>query len=194
LKRPETPRNLEAAFARRRSGVRILSAPPSKSANLQVKRGGPRKAHYISQSSLTTVGAALGEYVLHRTHGMVAHPGDHVGIGVERDRHGSVAQEFLDFKANRRRFTSPQQNRDTAHDYKRLDAPPQRVEQRCYHKCEDDYGELGLLLLAGERASGARINMTRRAAVARKITPFILLIVRKRRQSKTRQDPDLLSC
>jgi hypothetical protein len=53
---------------------------------------------------------------------------------------------------------------------------------------------LGLLLLAGERASGARINMTRRAAVARKITPFILLIVRKRRQSKTRQDPDLLSC
>ena len=29
---------------------------------------------------------------------MVAHPGDHVGIGVERDRHGGVAQEFMDIR------------------------------------------------------------------------------------------------
>jgi hypothetical protein len=27
---------------------------------------------------------------------VVSHPGDHVGIGVERDRHGGVAQELLD--------------------------------------------------------------------------------------------------
>ena len=92
-----------------------------------------------------------------------------MGIGVERDRRGSVTQEFLDFNANHRPLTSPHQNRDTAHDNKRLDASPQRVEQRCYHKCGDDYGELGRLFLAGERASGVRINMIRRVAVARKI-------------------------
>jgi hypothetical protein len=93
---------------------------------------------------------------------MVAHPEDHVGIGVEHDRRGSVTQEFLDFKANHRPFTSPHQNRDTAHENKRSDASPQRVEQRCYHKDGDDYGELWRLLLAGERASGARINTTRK--------------------------------
>src|SRR5215208_861605 len=45
---------------------------------------------------LTRVGTALGEYVFHRTRVMGSHSGDHVGIDVERDRHGGVAQEFLD--------------------------------------------------------------------------------------------------
>jgi hypothetical protein len=67
---------------------------------------------------------------------MVAPPGNRVGIGVERDRQGSVTLAFVDFKANRRAIPSPQQNRDTARDNKRLDALPQRVEQRCYHSVE----------------------------------------------------------
>jgi hypothetical protein len=50
----------------------------------------------LFDDSLTTVGATLGEYVFHRTRGMVSHPWDHVGIGVQRDRHGGMAQEFLD--------------------------------------------------------------------------------------------------
>ena len=80
-----------------------------------------------------------------------------------------MTQAFVDFIAKLRPIPSPQQNRDTARDNKRLDALPQRVEQRCYHKYGDDFGELGRLLLAGERASGARINMIRRVAVARKM-------------------------
>ena len=34
---------------------------------------------------------------------------------------------------------------------KTLDVSPQGVEQCCYHKRGDDYGELGLLMLACER-------------------------------------------
>ena len=51
---------------------------------------------FFLDDSLTKVGATLGEYVLHRTRGMVSHPWDHVGIGVQRNRHSSMAQEFLD--------------------------------------------------------------------------------------------------
>ena len=46
--------------------------------------------------SLTTIETVLGEHAFHRARGMASHPGDHVGIGVQRDGHGSVAQEFLD--------------------------------------------------------------------------------------------------
>jgi hypothetical protein len=46
--------------------------------------------------SLTTVGTVLREHVFHCTCGMVSHPGDHVGIGVERDRYGGVSEELLD--------------------------------------------------------------------------------------------------
>ena len=100
---------------------------------------------------------------------MVVPPGDRMGIGVERDRQSSVTLAFVDFKANRRPIPSPQQNWDTARDNKRLDALPERVEQRCYHKYGDDYGELGWLLFAGEWANGVRTNMIRRVAVARKM-------------------------
>ena len=118
---------------------------------------------------MAIVGAALGEDVFNRTRGMVAPPGNRVGIGIERDRQGSVTLAFVDFKANRRPIPSPHQNRDTARDNKRLDALPQRVKQLCYHKYGHDYCELGRLLFAGEQANGARINMIRRVAVARKM-------------------------
>ena len=85
-----------AAFARRRSGVRIPSAPLWKYGDLQVERSEIKKDWVLSQPFLTTVEAALGEYVFHDTCGMVSHPRDHVRIGVQRDRHGGVAQEFLD--------------------------------------------------------------------------------------------------
>ncbi len=58
---------------------------------------GPGGVPALLDDSLTTVRATLGgEYVFHRTRGVVAHTGDHVGIGIERDRNGSVTQEFLD--------------------------------------------------------------------------------------------------
>ena len=56
----------------------------------------PLRLSVFLDDSLTKVGATLGEYVLHRTRGMVSHPWDHVGIGVQRNRHSSMAQEFLD--------------------------------------------------------------------------------------------------
>ena len=45
--------------------------------------------------SLTTVEAALREYIFHRTRGKVSHSWDYVGIGIQRDRHSGVAQESL---------------------------------------------------------------------------------------------------
>ena len=59
-------------------------------------RSNTRNDRQTSQPCLTTVGATLGEYVLHRTRGMVSHPWNHVGTGVQCDRHGGVAQQFLD--------------------------------------------------------------------------------------------------
>jgi hypothetical protein len=50
----------------------------------------------LFDDSLTTVGATLGEYVFHRTRGMVSYPWNHVGIGVQRDRHCGMAQKLLD--------------------------------------------------------------------------------------------------
>ena len=50
----------------------------------------------LYDDSLTTIETVLGEHSFHRTRGMASHPRDHVGIGVQRDGHGSVAQEFLD--------------------------------------------------------------------------------------------------
>ncbi len=49
----------------------------------------------LLDDSLTTVEADLGEYVFHRTCSVIAHTGDHVRIGVQRDRHCGVAQKFL---------------------------------------------------------------------------------------------------
>ena len=46
--------------------------------------------------NLTTVETALGEHVFHRTRGMASHPGHDVGVGVQRDCCGGVAEEFLD--------------------------------------------------------------------------------------------------
>ena len=50
----------------------------------------------LLDDNLTTAGTALGEYVFHRTRSVVSHTGDHVGIGIQRDRHGGMAQKLLD--------------------------------------------------------------------------------------------------
>ena len=61
-------------------------------------QGAERLAHLPApfDDSLTTVGAILGEYVFHRTRGMGSHSWDHVGIGIQRYRHGGMAQKLLD--------------------------------------------------------------------------------------------------
>jgi hypothetical protein len=83
-------------FARRRSGVRIPSAPLLKPADLQVKCSSANKGADEAQPFLTTVDAALGKHAFHRTRSVIAHSGAHVRIGIQHYRHGGVAQESLD--------------------------------------------------------------------------------------------------
>jgi hypothetical protein len=86
----------QAALAWRRPGVRVPSGPLLLPIDLQVKCGRAPQDRYTLQPYLTTVGTTPEEHVFQCMRGMVPHPGDHVGIGVQRDLHGSVVEEFLD--------------------------------------------------------------------------------------------------